>query len=148
MATKKKAEEEVVVATEATEAKTTTKKTRKATAKKAEEPKTEEPKTEEPVVEVVEEVKPKKATKKVEEPKAEEPTPIAEEPKKEAKAEFPYKAIISAKSGLDVLKGPALTYNKVGFLGVGVKVVVLEVKGNFGRIGIDRWVNINYIKKI
>ena len=97
-------------------------------------------------VEVVKE-KPKKAKK---EKKVEESAPVKEE-KAAAPAtadEFPYTAIVKAKVVLNIMKEPSVFCTKVGALKPGARIKILEVSGNFGKIGDNRWVNINYIEKI
>lgn len=81
-----------------------------------------------------------------------EPTPSpapAPTPKPTPKpASKSYKAQVTAKSGLNIRKGPGISYKKVGALAPKAKTTILETKGNWGRIGANKWVNLNYIKKI
>ena len=65
-----------------------------------------------------------------------------------AVAEFvPYKAIV--KSGiLNVRVGPSINYHRVRDIYKNAKITILEENGNWGRIGKELWVNINYIEKI
>lgn len=177
MAKKKVAEEvveEVKAAEEVVEEKPKTKRTR---AKKTEEPVVEEtpveevkeePKVEEapvveetpvveeaPVVEEVKEEKPKKSKKaeKVEEPVEEKVEETAVECgngiiKIPSQDEFtPYFAVVTSGT-LAILKGAALTHNKAGELRKGTRVKIFEISGNFGRIGADKWININFTEKI
>ena len=95
-------------------------------------------------VEVVKE-KPKKAKK---EKKVEEPAPAKEEKAAALADEFPYTAIVKAKVVLNIMKEPSVFCTKVGALRPGARIKILEVSGNFGKIGDNRWVNINYIEKI
>lgn len=119
---------------------------------------TRKKKVEEPVEEVKEPVEEVKEPEPVAEPVA-EPEPEVEvvgnfaaevkavpEVKAEEKAFEPYKAV--AKSALNVTKGAGMTFNKIGSISAGSKITVLEVSGNFGRVGKDRWININFIEKI
>ncbi len=95
-------------------------------------------------VEVAKE-KPKKAKK---EKKVEEPAPVKEEKAAAPADEFPYTAIVKAKVVLNIMKEPSVFCTKVGALKPGARIKILEVSGNFGKIGDNRWVNINYIEKI
>ena len=82
------------------------------------------------------------------------PEPVVEPakpttPAKPASSGFKsYKAQVTAKSGLNVRKGPGLKYNKVGALSPKAKVTILAKNGSWGKIGNNRWINLNYIKKI
>ena len=153
----KKKTEEVVVNEEVQEVvvEEKPKSTRKSSKKKVEEPVAEEPKVEEPVVE-----EPKAEEPKAEEPKAKKPKAKPAEPAKEDKSAVikadiavdasdftSYTAVVSANGVLPIRKAPSMLSNKIGSLAAGAKVVVLEVDGNWARIGKDRWVNINYIAK-
>lgn len=59
----------------------------------------------------------------------------------------PYKAIVKVGS-LNVRVGPGINYNRVRDIYKNAKITILEEDGNWGRIGKDLWVNINYIEKI
>jgi hypothetical protein len=69
-------------------------------------------------------------------------------PKPASSGSKSYKAQVTAKAGLNIRKGPGINYSKVGALGYKAKVTVLEKKGNWAKIGTNKWININYIKKI
>jgi hypothetical protein len=137
MATKKKtevaeADVQQVEAVEEQPKKTTTKKT---TTKKKAEPKVEEapvvaeePKVEEPVAEPV------KVEEKKEEPKKVEPK------KEEKKPEGEFKIVITSGAGVYSFKGPGLSFPKVKLIPNGSKLVVSETKGNWGKIGEDKWI--------
>lgn len=99
------------------------------------------PKDPEPI-----EVEPISDTVVIEPTPAPTPTPT---PSKPASSGFKtYKAIVTAKSGLNIRKGPGMKYSKVGALGAKAKVTILAKKGSWGKIGNNRWINLNYIKKI
>ena len=103
----------------------------------------------EPIEEAVVEEKPKAKrtrTKKVVEEVAEEPK--VEEPATAAPVSVPYRAVVDVKYMLDIRRGPANTFVKVGSLAKGTNVLITDVIGNFGRIGNNKWININYIKKV
>lgn len=159
---RKKAEEvvEEVITTE--EIKEEEKPKARRTSKKVEEPKVEEPVVEEqaPDLPAVEEPKveeqPKKAKKVVKE------EPKKEELKYETGTELsvaqvadilgydtfePYKVRI-VPSVLPVRNGPALSFRHIRDLHKGMTVVIHKVVGNWGCIGKDMWININYIEKI
>ena len=76
------------------------------------------------------------------------PTPTPAPAKPTTSTSKSYKAVVTAKSGLNIRKGPGLSYRKVGALAPKAKVTVLEKKGNWAKIGNNKWVNINYLKKI
>ena len=89
----------------------------------------------------------------VEEPVVPEPEPTPEPAKpaasKPASTGFKaYKAIVTAKSGLNIRRGPGLTYRKVGALGANAKVTILAKSSGWGKIGVSKWVNLNHVKKI
>ena len=94
-------------------------------------------------VELVEE-KPKRV-KKVKAEKVEDPAPV--EKADEVVSDFPYKAKIVA-SVIHSRKGPGMTFHTARDLYKGTVVSVAEIDGNWGRVGKDLWVNINYIEKI
>ena len=83
-----------------------------------------------------------------------EPEPVVVEPTptpvtKPATSGFKsYKVQITAKSGLNVRKGPGINYIKVGVLPKNSKALILAKSGCWGRIGNNRWINLNYVKKI
>lgn len=109
-----------------------------------------EVKAEEPVVEepVVEEVKEEPVVEKVE--VKEEPAPVVV-PKPEVKtaaSEFPYLARVTAKNILPIHSAPNVFARKIGTLAPDSKIKILDVSGNWGFIGKDRWVNINFIEKV
>lgn len=58
-----------------------------------------------------------------------------------------YKAVVKVGS-LNVRVGPGINYNRVRDIYKNAKIAILEENGNWGRIGKDLWVNINYIEKI
>ena len=76
------------------------------------------------------------------------PTPTPTPAKPKTSTSKSYKAVVTAKAGLNIRKGPGLSYRKVGALSPKAKVTVLEKKGNWAKIGTNKWVNINYLKKI
>ena len=95
----------------------------------------------------------------VEEPVVEAPVeePVVEEPAAEAPIEAPavepapsgeYLAVVTAKTRLNILRGPSMAAPTIGSLVPGAKVLIEETSGNFGRIGRNKWVNINFVKKI
>lgn len=95
-----------------------------------------EPVVSEPVVDPV--VEPAKPT-----------TPTTKPASKPASSGFKsYKAQVTAKSGLNIRKGPGMSYNKVGALGAKAKVTILAKSGSWGKIGNNKWINLNYVKKI
>ena len=110
---------------------------------------TPEPVVTEPIVStepVVVEPTPTPEPEPVVTPKPVKPTPA---PAKPATSGFKsYKAIVTAKAGLNIRRGPGINYAKVGALGYKAKLTVLAKKGNWARIGNNKWVNINYIKKV
>lgn len=121
----------------------------------AEAPVVEEPVVEEPVVEApVEEpaVEEPAAEAPVEEVKVEEaPKAVKAEPKVNAPEPAPsgtYRAVVTAKTRLNILRGPSMAAPTIGSLVPGAKVLIEETSGNFGRIGRNKWVNINFVKKI
>ena len=75
-------------------------------------------------------------------------TPPTTTPKPASSGSKSYKAQVTAKAGLNIRKGPGINYKKVGALGYKAKVTVLAKKGNWAKIGTDKWVNINYLKKV
>ena len=95
--------------------------------------------------EVVAEEKPKKV-KKVK--KTEAPAPVKEVKIEASADEFPYTAVVTAKVAANIMKEPSVFCTKVGSLNKGARVKILEVCGNFGKIGNGKWININYIEKI
>lgn len=140
MATKKKTEDVEVVEEVTSEAKTTKKSTTKKStstkkkAEKVEEPKVEEVKEPEPVIE-----EPVKEEKKVEEVKVAEPVEVKTEEVKESEViSATYK--INSGIGLYTFTGPGLDNPKAKPLGRGAVVIVSETKGNWGKIGENRWV--------
>lgn len=170
MATKKKTEveateaveevkEEVVEAPVEEAPKKTTKKTSK---KKEEEPVVEEAPVEEaptekaPEAEVAESpVEDSSAQEPVTVPEPETVTPktadVVEEKKVSEKSDKVEEKIdidfAVATSGLMVLSGPSRAYNAIDFLAPNTRVKILEVSGNWARIGTAKWVNINSLKK-
>ena len=90
--------------------------------------------------------KPKKA-KKIKEAKVEEPAPVEEAKVEEPKTELPYRAKVSA-SIIHARKGPGMSFHTARDLYNGTLVVITEVDGNWGKIGKDLWVNINYVEKV
>ena len=112
----------------ATTKKTTTKKTVKETKEETKET-ADQPKE-------IEEIK----APKVEEVKV-EPAKKAEAPKvEEKKSDLPFTLQVVASNGLYTFKGPAFDYPKNKLLPFGVKVTVTEVKGNWGKISDDKWI--------
>lgn len=91
------------------------------------------------------EEKPKKVKKPAEK---KEKKPAIEAKKAKPANEVPYNAIVNAKVALNVMKEPSVFCTKVGSLKAGSRVKILEVCGNFGKIGNGKWININYIEKI
>ena len=145
MATKKKTEEVEVAVTKTTAKKPAAKKpaAKKPAVKKEApkaEPKVEEPKVEEPKVEEVKEEPVKVEEVKVEPVKVEAPKKAAKkaEPKKEEKASFD--VIIASANGAYIFKGPGLDFPKGKILPKNSKETVLEVKGNWGKIGDNKWI--------
>lgn len=142
MATKKKTEEiteavesiEAVEEKVATSKKTTSKKStstkKKAEAEvKAEEPKVEEKKevkVEEPAP-VVEEVKEEKKVEKKEEVKVEEPKSSST-------------VIVLSPAGIYSFKGPGLDQPKGKIFPKGSKLIISEKKGNWAKVGEDKWI--------
>lgn len=81
-----------------------------------------------------------------------EPTPVPAKPTKPAAKPATsgfksYKVQVTAKSGLNVRKGPGANYGRVGTLAKGTKVTIFAKSGEWGRIGTNKWVNLNYVKK-
>ena len=165
MATKKKTEVEATeeikeVETPVEEApKKTTKKTSK---KKEEEPIVEEAPVEEVPAEKVPEAEvtespvdesPAQEAITVSEPEAVTPgtVEVVEEKKVPEKSDKVEEKIgvgfAVATSGLMVLSGPSRAYNVIDFLAPNACVNILEVSGNWGRIGTGKWVNINSLNK-
>ena len=165
MATKKKTEVEAAEEIKEVEApveeapKKTTKKTSK---KKEEEPIVEDAPVEEVLAEKVPEAE--VAESPVEDSSAQEPVAVPEpetvapvtvevvEEKKASEKSDKVEEKIDigfavATSGLMVLSGPSRAYNVIDFLAPNTRVKVLEVSGNWGRIGTAKWVNINSLKK-
>ncbi len=140
MATKKKTEVEATEVVEEVKEEVVEeapKKTSKKTSKKKEE---------EPIVEelTVEEVP------VVEEP-VKEPAPVVEEvkeekPKKEEKKEekketfAPYIVQVTSPSGIYTFKNPGFDQPKGKVYPKGAKITVLEVKGNWARVGENVWI--------
>ena len=121
----------------------------KKTKKKAETP-VEEPAVEEQVTEKIEEPV-------VEEAPVEEPVvveePKKEEPKVEVKVDMAETSDFTSYMGLatgliQIRKAPTMQSTVIGNISKGSKVVILEIDGNWARIGKDRWININYIEKV
>lgn len=112
------------------------KKTTKKTSKKKEEaPIVEEPAVEETpaVEEVVEEPAPVVEEVKEEKPKKEE--------KKEKKEAFaPYIVQVISPSGIYTFKNPGFDQPKGKVYPKGAKITVLEVKGNWARVGENVWI--------
>lgn len=165
MATKKKTEVEATEEIKEVEApveeapKKTTKKTSK---KKEEEPIVEEAPVEETPAEKAPEAEVAESPvedSSVQEPvAAPEPETVAPEtvevveekkvPEKSDKVEEKIGVGFAvATSGLMVLSGPSRAYNVIDFLAPNACVNILEVSGNWGRIGTGKWVNINSLKK-
>lgn len=78
----------------------------------------------------------------------------APEPKPEPKPEVKptpaptYKKYkVSAKSGLNVRRGPAKSYGIIKTLSYGSTVTVYETKKGWGRIGSSQWCSTTYLKK-
>lgn len=57
----------------------------------------------------------------------------------------PFKGVIAAEYAIFSTTGPGLQYNRAGMVPAGTAVTVLEVSGNWGRIGNKKWVSLNYI---
>lgn len=154
---KKKAAEEPIEEVQAVVEETVVKeqpKAKKSRAKKTETPTEKIPVVEETPVEAapVVEAAPAEEIPTVEEPKEEiKEEPVVEaQPVVEAKPSaesVPYYAKVKS-SLLNIYKGASLAHVKVGELPKGFRVQVLEVQGNFGRIGNHKWININYIEKV
>lgn len=68
---------------------------------------------------------------------------VLKQPKKST-----YKVRVTAKNGLNMRKGPGKQYKVVGVLSNGREVEVLEAKGEWGRVGTDKWICLNYTKKV
>lgn len=51
----------------------------------------------------------------------------------------------TVKACLNVRKGPSTLYSRVDELEAGTKVVIYETKGNWVRIGADRWVSSKFL---
>lgn len=83
-----------------------------------------------------------KKIKKVKAKKVEEPVST-----EDTTSDLPYRATVIS-SAISVRKGPGLTFHHIRYLNKDMKVTVLEVSGNWGRIGKDMWININYIEKV
>lgn len=123
--------------------------------------------------EVVEEVKaeaPKKTSKKsskkaevVEEVKEEapvaEPAPVVEEvkeeaPKKEKAAAAPvatsdsFEVQVVSASGVYSFKNPGLDQPKGKVYPKGTKLIVSEVKGNWGKVGQNAWIILSCVAKV
>ncbi len=58
----------------------------------------------------------------------------------------PFKGVIATDHAVFSTTGPGLQYNRAGMVPAGTAVTVLEVSGNWGRIGNKKWVSLNYIK--
>lgn len=113
------------------------KKTTKKTSKKKEEAPVEEPIAEE--------------TPAVKEEPVQEPAPVVEEvkvsePKKEEKKEekketfAPYIVQVISPSGIYTFKNPGFDQPKGKVYPKGAKITVLEVKGNWARVGENVWI--------
>ena len=116
-------------------------------AKTTAEPKTEEPVVTEPIEPVAEPVTEPVVSEPVSEPVA-TPAPVATKPAAKPAASKTYTAKVTAKAGLNIRKGPGMSYGKVGALACNAKVKILATKGNWGKIANNKWINLNYIKKI
>lgn len=49
---------------------------------------------------------------------------------------------------LNVRKGAGTSYKKVGTLLKGKKIKIVEIKGDWGRYAADKWVHLDYCKKV
>ena len=109
-----------------------------------------EVKTEGPVVDapVVEEVKEEPVVEKVEVKEEPAPVVVSEPEVKTAAPELPYLARVTAKNILPIHNAPNVFARKIGTLTPDSKIKILNVSGNWGYIGKDRWVNINFIEKV
>ena len=77
------------------------------------------------------------------------PTPAPAAPAKPATSGFKsYKVQVTPKAGLNIRKGPGISYRKVGALAHNAKATILAKSGCWGRIGSNKWINLNYVKKI
>lgn len=122
-------------------------------------PATDEGKVEAPIIEPTtveekaepEEVPVKKTrTKKAKESTKTKDVEVAESQptvveKTDAKT-VPFKGVIATDHAVFSTTGPGLQYNRAGMVSAGTAVTVLEVSGNWGRIGNKKWVSLNYIK--
>lgn len=131
MATKKKTEVEAVeeVAAEVVE-EAPKKSTKKSSKKKAEPVEEKVDAAEEPVVEATPVEELKEAPAKVEEPKKVE--------KKAEPSAASYK--VTSNTGLYTFKGPGFDNAKGKPLAKGSVITVTEIKGNWGKVGQDRWI--------
>ena len=78
-----------------------------------------------------------------------EPTPAPAAPAKPATSGFKtYKVQVTPKAGLNIRKGPGIGYRKVGALKSGAKATILAKSGAWGKIGNNKWINLNYVKKV
>lgn len=58
----------------------------------------------------------------------------------------PFNGVIATEYAIFSTTGPGLQYHRAGTVPAGTAVTVLEVSGNWGRIGHKKWVSLNYIK--
>ena len=140
MARPKKTEEAVAEVVEVKEEKkTTTKKvtSTKSTTKKSEPAKAEEVKEEQPAAVTEKKAKVKKETKKVEPPK-EEVKEVEAKPAVAGNSTFTVQIV--ASNGVYTFKGPGLDQPKGKILSNGIKVDIIEVKGNWGKISEGKWI--------
>ena len=59
-----------------------------------------------------------------------------------------YKVQVTARSGLNVRKGPGSNYGIVKVLAYNAKVTVLEEVSGWGKIGIEQYISLKYTKRI
>lgn len=139
MATKKKTEvtEEIkeAEATEQVVEEAPKKTTKKSSKKKVEESPVEEIPVEEPSVE---EVKPEPEVEVV----GKKVVEITTEPaaKEEPKTESSYQIQVVSPSGIFTFKKPGLDQQKGKVYVKGTKLIVSEVKGNWAKVGEDKWI--------
>ena len=55
--------------------------------------------------------------------------------------------VVVTASQLNVRQGPGTNYSKVGTLNSGDRVTLLEIKGNWGRIG-KGWISLSYVRNL
>ena len=62
-----------------------------------------------------------------------------------------YSAKVKPANGLNVRTGPSTSDKKLGALGYGKKITILEEKSGWGRInfnGVTGWVSLTYVKPV